>query len=302
MVDPHFYRDEELSKFIKLQTNKRSYCICCGNKKFSNWTSLFNAKFNTQKCSVCGFIFMNPFTSDRGLSFYYNNYIDKRRLSNKKKMLLREKQYELDAQFIKKYVKSGKLLDIGCSGGFFLKKLPKSFEKYGIDLDVEAINYANKNSKFKGNLIGGDFLKQKYKNNYFDVITMRGTIEHLSNPEKYLKKITKILKPGGKLFIIATPNGSSIGAKIFKKHWTLYHPIQHLSHFSMNNLELFFKKYNLNQYSYEYPYIGTPYENFFKDLLNHLYCLIKLTISNDKNIMNTPPFFGNMISACFTKD
>ena len=210
---------------------------------------------------------MNPFTSDRGLSFYYNNYIDKRRLSNKKKMLLREKQYELDAQFIKKYVKSGKLLDIGCSGGFFLKKLPKSFEKYGIDLDVEAINYANKNSKFKANLIGGDFLKQKYKNNYFDVITMRGTIEHLSNPEKYLKKITKILKPGGKLFIIATPNGSSIGAKIFKKHWTLYHPIQHLSHFSMNNLELFFKRYNLNQYSYEYPYIGTPYENFFKDLL-----------------------------------
>ena len=299
----YFYRDENLSKFLKYQTQKRSKCICCNKSKFIYWTSIFEKKMNCLQCKFCGFVFMNPYTSNKGLKIYYNNYLQKRRLSNQKKMIQRDRQYELDSEFISKQINSGKILDIGCNGGFFLEKLSNNFEKYGIDVDKEAIKFGKKNFKFKKNLINNSFLKHKYPKNYFDCVVLRGTIEHLADPEPYIKKIYKILKKKGKIFIIATPNISSVSAKIFKKHWTLFHPIQHLSHFSVNNLEILFKKYKFKLSGYEYPYLGTPYENILKDLLNFFWCFVKLYIikENKDGIMNSPPFFRNMMSVSFIK-
>ena len=38
---------------------------------------------------------MDPYPSDECLDIYYNDYLSKRRLSNQKKMNLRDKQYVL---------------------------------------------------------------------------------------------------------------------------------------------------------------------------------------------------------------
>ena len=59
-------------------------------------------------------------------------------------MNLRDKQYVLDSKFITDQLSTGKILDIGCNGGFFLNKLPNTFEKYGIDVDKEAIEFGKK--------------------------------------------------------------------------------------------------------------------------------------------------------------
>ena len=37
-----------------------------------------------------------------------------------KKMKDRTVQYDLDKQFLEKYIKKGKVLDVGCGGGIFL--------------------------------------------------------------------------------------------------------------------------------------------------------------------------------------
>ena len=93
-------------------------------------------------------------------------------------------QYDLDKQFLEKYIKKGKVLDVGCGGGIFLSKLNKNFKKYGIDLDKSSIKFAKKNFKyeFRAESLEND----SFKKNSFDLIIFRGVIEHLYNPKKFL--------------------------------------------------------------------------------------------------------------------
>jgi ubiquinone/menaquinone biosynthesis C-methylase UbiE len=83
-----------------------------------------------------------------------------------------------------------KVLDIGCGDGYFLKKL-KNADGYGID-----------------KLLGDDANKMDFNNSYFDIVTMLAVIEHITNPEKIIDEIYRVLKPGGK-FIFTTPKESA---------------------------------------------------------------------------------------------
>ena len=56
---------------------------------------------------------------------------------------LRDKQYVLDSKFITDHLSTGKILDINVIM-VFLNKLPNTFEKYGIDVDKEAIEFGKK--------------------------------------------------------------------------------------------------------------------------------------------------------------
>ena len=200
-----------------------------------------------------------------------------------------------------KFADKGKILDVGCSGGYFLKNIPQSFEKFGTELDPYVHEIAKKSLNInEKNLYLGDVLDSQFDNSYFDVITMRGVIEHVHDPVETIKKVSKLMKPGAIFYICATPNGESFVAKLFKQNWNLFHPVEHLWHFSSKNLSLLTKSFNLKLIWSEYPYIGTPYENINEDikLINQK---IVSTELNQKNNDISPPFFENMMSLIFKK-
>ena len=67
----------------------------------------------------------------------------------------------------------------------------------------------------------------------FNVVTLYDLIEHLSNPFSELKKINKLLQPGG-LVVISTPN---VKNSIFmKERWTGYIVKGHICFFSKKTL------------------------------------------------------------------
>lgn len=84
--------------------------------------------------------------------------------------------------------KKQRLLDLGCGDGYFLYRWTKCKERYGLD-------------KLLGDEIEGSL---DFPDNYFDYVTMLAVIEHLSQPEKLIREIWRVLKPNGKL-IITTP-------------------------------------------------------------------------------------------------
>jgi 2-polyprenyl-3-methyl-5-hydroxy-6-metoxy-1,4-benzoquinol methylase len=101
----------------------------------------------------------------------------------------------------KGYIKvGGKLLDIGCGNGAFLKafsKINTNWDLYGFDLNdihkSEILSITNVKSFFCNDL--------KDINEKFDLISLVHVLEHIPNPIKFLIDVRKLLKPNGKLLI-----------------------------------------------------------------------------------------------------
>jgi hypothetical protein len=109
------------------------------------------------------------------------------------------------AEFAQKILSSQKILDIGCADGRLVMELSKlGVESYGIDGSTYILNQANtkiKNRLFQVNLNG----KFPFDDNHFDGITSLHTIEHVHNLDNFMKELFRIMKEGGKAWIV-TPD------------------------------------------------------------------------------------------------
>ena len=92
-------------------------------------------------------------------------------------------------------------LDIGCSEGVFVEaydRLTESKNGYGIEIALPKIERA-RNRKL--NVYGFDDMPDIV----FDFVFLRHVIEHIVNPIEYLRMVSKLVAPGGILWI-ETPN------------------------------------------------------------------------------------------------
>ena len=127
----------------------------------------------------------------------------------------------------------GKILDIGCAVGLFVKVAVKAgWVASGIDRAVWAVKYGREN--FNLDLLTTDeqYLLQPES---FNVVTMWDVLEHLKHPTDVLKEANNFLVPGG-LLALNTVNASSWGAKIAGENWRHLAPPHHLHYFSRNSL------------------------------------------------------------------
>ncbi|MDO8512145.1 MAG: methyltransferase domain-containing protein [bacterium] len=104
---------------------------------------------------------------------------------------------------IKKHInKNSNVLDLGCGyNGDFLKYIETDLGAgTGVDISVNASNSP------KIRLVRGNLEDQLcFAENVFDVVVSLANLEHLSNPEKMLKEIKRVLKPGG-ILLLTTPS------------------------------------------------------------------------------------------------
>lgn len=135
---------------------------------------------------------------------------------------------------IKKFKKSGKLLDGGCATGLFMDIAKDSgFDVSGFDVSAYAVKIARK--KFGNHVKRATVSSAKFPPNSFDVITLFDVIEHLEDPKKDLIHLGKMLKSDG-LLMINTGDASSLLARIQGKHWHFFVPPQHLFFFSRKTI------------------------------------------------------------------
>ena len=131
--------------------------------------------------------------------------------------------------------KSGRLLDIGCNYGFFLRVCEPQFDTYGIDASQYAISQA-RNYAPDSKLLLGDIQKGlSYNDETFDVVTMFDTLEHIANYKYTLKEVYRILKRGG-IFTLTTPNRWSLNSILFGKDYWFKRDSTHVVLFSKDSL------------------------------------------------------------------
>ena len=228
-------------------------CICSSNKI----KILYKLKgYHVAKCKSCELIFSWPPKKQD----YEKNYFTE---EHKKYFIGCGAGYDENDEkvtnfqnglgLIEKYEKktNKNILDVGCATGVFLNIAKKrGWEVYGIDISKYAVDYAKKNFKIRAR--AGELNKTSYKNEFFDVITLWDSIEHINNPIKVIKVVKKILKKQGILFI-STINESSLMNKaadiiykfsfgVIKKPIELLHPRQHITHFSDRTLKNMLEK------------------------------------------------------------
>lgn len=94
-----------------------------------------------------------------------------------------------------------KILDIACGWGELLVQAKEfGLEVSGIDISPHAIKLAKKRIQ-NGDLKVARAEKLPYQNNSFDYIVCVGSLEHFDSPKKALSEMSRVIKPGGKIFI-----------------------------------------------------------------------------------------------------
>lgn len=110
-------------------------------------------------------------------------------------------------QAVEELLKNKIVLDIASGSGYGTNLMAKNAKKvYGVDVDEEAIRYAQDN--FSGANIEykiGDGEKIPLEDNSVDVVVTFETIEHILNYKKFLAEVKRVLRPDG-VAIISTPN------------------------------------------------------------------------------------------------
>lgn len=117
----------------------------------------------------------------------------------------------------------GPILDIGCHGGLFTKKVISrvgSKQIYGIDISHQAINLAKKRIPY-GHFQIVDAHKLPFQSNFFDAIFCLEVLEHVDDPITVIKEIKRVLKKDG-YAILLVPTESLL-FKIVWFLWTLYY-------------------------------------------------------------------------------
>jgi ubiquinone/menaquinone biosynthesis C-methylase UbiE len=121
------------------------------------------------------------------------------------------------------------LLDIGCGTGWALglaaSLINNNGSYYGVDLSAKMIERAKENFKTKENF---HFIKANAESiplddNLFDAIICTNSFHHYLHPDKALKEMYRLLKTGGKVYIL-DPTADFWIIKIMSKLFKLLEP------------------------------------------------------------------------------
>lgn len=110
--------------------------------------------------------------------------------------------------FFRRFItgRSGRLLDMGCGLGFFVKAMEahRTWQAYGCEISPAAVRYAREKLGLR-NVASGRLEDADLPDGSFDIITLWDVIDHIPRPDPVLQRCQALLKEGGRLFIRA-PN------------------------------------------------------------------------------------------------
>lgn len=142
------------------------------------------------------------------------------------------------------YKPDGHALDIGCANGRFMRTLRTlGWNCEGVDFNISAVNTCRAQGL---KVHHGDLESVHFDDASFDLITTRHVIEHLPDPNSFVREASRILRRGGHL-LIATPNSQALGRQWFKEYWFANDVPRHLILFSPSNLDTLVVRHGLKR-------------------------------------------------------
>lgn len=186
------------------------------------------------RCQTCGFGFREMRPSDRELAQLYEQ-LDVRVYESE--LPGRKRTAKRHFEIVKRFVRSGRILDIGCASGLFLKLAgDDGWEPFGIEPSEHLYQHARLLLADEGRIIRTTLQDAALPTGFFDVVTFWDVLEHVPDPLCFMRTCASLLKPGGHLFL-NVPDLESLPARILGSRWPLLLP-EHLNYFTRRSLLL----------------------------------------------------------------
>jgi 2-polyprenyl-3-methyl-5-hydroxy-6-metoxy-1,4-benzoquinol methylase len=205
-------------------------CNICGNYK----TSLIAVQndYRFVRCESCGLVYMNPRPDADELKTIYDTYHQRNgKVKGDWEVMMRDNFWEVSEMLAKKFPSGGRLLDIGCGYGHFLRIMEGlHWRAEGIDPSTHTVNQAGKAGRIVTQTTIDDAVIPECS---FNAVTMFYVLEHVTDPMKTLRKVFSLLVPGGSI-VIRIPHTTPLVRllSVFNINNNLYDAPFHLYDFS----------------------------------------------------------------------
>jgi len=157
-----------------------------------------HAHFRIVRCEGCGLVFSNPIIAPEEIIKLYikSSFIAEPQLDNMRRDYLNE------FRRIMPLIQYDRLLEVGCSNGFFLQEIKKlGFkEAYGIEPSREAVHHAE--ASIRPFILNDQLRSALFPSEHFDVACFFQVFDHIIDPNNFLQTLHHYLKPQGVLFAI----------------------------------------------------------------------------------------------------
>ena len=155
-----------------------------------------------------------------------------------------EKESELVGNYAEKFYQLAQfpssektVLEVGCSTGLLLKQFSRNgWITSGIEPSKSAANYASS----LGLNVSNTDLEHFDTKNRFSLIVMIHVLEHVDDPRQTIKRLSKLIRPKGRLFL-SVPNFGGLTPVLFGSRWPYLLPNEHRWHFTLKSLSLLLK-------------------------------------------------------------
>lgn len=175
-----------------------------------------------------GIIFQSPLPEVKDMESYadqeyaegaYRNYVQAEALKKK----TGSRRLKLIQQLIGS-PKGRKLIDVGCSCGFFLEEaLRAGYEVCGVEFSSVAISQAH--PSVRDRIICADVNElSSMSNERYDVVTAFDIIEHTQRPVAFVESLKRLLRPDG-LLVMTTPDTGHWLRYLMGARWPMLQPM-----------------------------------------------------------------------------
>jgi SAM-dependent methyltransferase len=190
-----------------------------------------------ERCLGCGLVFVNPQPVHEDVKSLYLRKTADSQADFYSRTVSPAQIFEYDR--ILRDVRelaptASRLLDLGCAAGYFMERAGVAgFEPYGIDLAPWVETIAAKRGV--ANVRAASLHDARYPDGFFDAVHSSQVFEHLPHPHHELREITRILRPGGLLYL-NVPNYRCLSILLGRDDFELNTPPEHLTYFTPRTL------------------------------------------------------------------
>ncbi len=226
-----------MTSIVSARDLERSPCPLCGSEERHENVYVF-PPFAVARCRRCRLWYLHPRLAEPAMHAQYedDSYFEGGAAGyssyQAQERTLRPTFRRFLAELERRGMTGGRLLEVGCAYGFFLDEARSRFaHRTGTDYSPAALEKARGRADHV--ILGGT--AQLPAGELFDCIAVIHVIEHIYDPQDFLRTLAGHLRPGGWM-VLATPDMGSLWRPLLGYRWPFFKIPEHVTYFDRRTL------------------------------------------------------------------